>query len=881
MKNTIFFLGKLMNMRSLLAATIIVVLICSLTTIPASSWLNPESQNVSLAPSLPKVNTSVPSPAEILGYIPGTPYKFTMWKDVIKYFSILANSSDRVIIEHIGKSTLGRDMIIVIISSPSNIRKLSYYKAIAHMLSNPRMVTEDLAKSLISSGKVIVWLNMEIHSSECVSAEAALQFAYELASFNDERTRMILDNVIVIINPSMNPDGHDIYREWYARYRDTEYVGTSPPLYHIYAGHDNNRDWHEGNLVETRNVWKAFMKWRPQVFIDNHQMGRTSYRMFVPPYVDPVNQYIDPLIMYQWYASGGAVATYLESLGFEGVSLETIYDLFFPGYGDSWPSLHNAIGQTWELASAAGLTPVYVEYDELRKSVRTFGIHNPDPWSGGEWGPQHIAQYFINGWWALLEWCTKYKEQILYNYYLISKRNIEIEGSKPPYAYVIPMYQKDPKLVERVIDKLVAQGIEVQIGLEDFTYNGRTFEAGKYYIVYAAQPFADLVRVLLERDIPVGFPYFYDVTAWSYSLLKGIEVIPVNTTDVFHITTSAPLKSPTAIKGRIIGEVPATYGYIIDHVPTAFKLLNELLRRSETAEVYFLAEEVSIGNITFRPGAIFIRNVDASLIKELTEKYGLTTYAINEPLGLVKAYRVKSRPKVGIYFANEPGSITMNAGWNRLLMEMYGFDWIYIYPDDISIKNFKGVDILIVPAGSSRGIVDENLNYPLIDGIGKEGVAIIEEWIKNGGHYVGISYGGGVLLLKYGTGIVEANISKSELEIPGSIGLGKIDTTNFLGYGYDEYVPVYLYWPPLLTAKDEYVVMKYAENPFLSGYFGEKPEELAGKPLLLDIHVGSGRAVLFGFDPSYRCWTDATFMILFNAIYRSVSEPTSIAIGIK
>jgi hypothetical protein len=389
-------------------------------------------------------------------------------------------------------------MILVIISSPNNLRNLDNYRSIVNKLSNPRELSEKEAKVLSTKGKVFVFLNCDIHPDEYEDSESAMEFAWRLATAKDARTSEILENIILIINPSINPDGHDWYRDWYNKYKKTQYAGTSPPYYHEYVSHDLNRDWHEGNTKEIKEIWKVFLEWRPQVFIDNHMMGSKGYRMFISPECDPINPNINPLIQSQKFLFAGHILTTLERNNCNGVQIEEQFDLFFPGYGDSWPSLHHSVGSTWEIASSNGADPTYINFEELQAEAKSQSVHHLHPWEGGWWTFKDQVKYRLVAWYALLEAVSRFKEEILFNFYLANKAEIEKGLSQEPYAYLIPKDQKDSYTLAKMLNKLIDQGIEIRGSEEKFSLSGVSYPE-ETFVILMAQPYRALAKTLLEK----------------------------------------------------------------------------------------------------------------------------------------------------------------------------------------------------------------------------------------------------------------------------------------------------------------------------------------------------------------------------------------------
>lgn len=220
-----------------------------------------------------------PAPRDVLGFSPGDDRTIADWRQITDYFARLDKASDRVLIQTVGETTLGRPLIIAFISAPENLRDLDKYREIQRRLADPRLVADKAERDrLIREGRTVVAISCSIHSTEIVASQMSMQLAYELGTAADHETQEILQNTILILIPSANPDGVDIVANWYRKTLNTPYEGTEPPeLYHHYAGHDNDRDWFMLNLKETRAITRLFWReWFPQIVYDVHQQEQTG-----------------------------------------------------------------------------------------------------------------------------------------------------------------------------------------------------------------------------------------------------------------------------------------------------------------------------------------------------------------------------------------------------------------------------------------------------------------------------------------------------------------------------------------------------------------------------------------------------------------------------
>src|SRR5262245_45214565 len=272
---------------------------------------------------------AIPSPRAVLGFTAGDDRTIADWSQITNYYGRLDKASDRVSVETIGQSTLKRPLIVAFISARENILALRKYKDIQRQLADPRTVTSDPQKNrLLATGKVVVAISCSIHSTEIVASQMSMQLAYDLATAQDPETRQVLQNTILLLIPSPNPDGIDIVASWYRKTLGTPQEGSAPPeLYHHYAGHDDNRDWFMINLKETQMITRLlWQEWYPQIVYDVHQQGSNGSRFFIPPFFDPPNPNIAPLLLRQVGLIGHKIAADVQAAGFEGVLTNALYD---------------------------------------------------------------------------------------------------------------------------------------------------------------------------------------------------------------------------------------------------------------------------------------------------------------------------------------------------------------------------------------------------------------------------------------------------------------------------------------------------------------------------------------------------------------------------
>jgi zinc carboxypeptidase len=492
----------------------------------------------------------IPTPRSILGFEPGEERKLVEWPLLVRYFEALAKASDRVDYRELGKTTLGAPFIALVISSPQNLRRLDYYRKLNDGLADPRTFhTSRAAREALQNGKTVVLLTSSIHSTEVGGHLSPVALAYRLATDTSATTRTILDNVILWLVPSLNPDGVTIVARWYNHTLGTAAEGTAPPeLYHHYAGHDNNRDWYAFTQVETQlTVDSLYNVWHPQIVHDIHQMDAYGARLFLPPYLDPIEPNVDPLLIDGVNALGSAMAWELGGQGKTGISINSTYDAWTPAR--AYQHYHGGVRILSETASADLATSIEIPFDRLQARERGYNPRErswnfTNPWRGGRWSIRDIVSYQTDGAYALLTHAARERERWLANFFNVETH--AIHGWRDwPYAYLIPARQ-DSTGLSALLGILHRGGVEIRTALQPFIAAGQRHAAGTYVIVLR-QPYASFAKTLLEpqhypdrRLYPGGPPEKpYDVTANTLPLLMGVSASAVN--DSIRVPLSAPI----------------------------------------------------------------------------------------------------------------------------------------------------------------------------------------------------------------------------------------------------------------------------------------------------------------------------------------------------
>jgi hypothetical protein len=478
---------------------------------------------------------AVPAPEDVLGFRPGDDRRLAGWSQTVEYFRRLAAASPRVRVEELGKTTLGAPFVLATISAPENIERLETYKDIQRRLADPRTLRrgEAEAEGLISNGKAVVLITCGVHSTEVGSYLSGMLIAHRLASSDEPEVREILNNTIVLLVPSLNPDGVDIVKRWYDRTLGTPYEGTNPPeLYHKYVGHDDNRDWYAFTQAETKlTVDKVHNVWHPQIVHDIHQQGAYGSRLFLPPYMQPVEPNVPRQLVEGYTELGHFMADNMLKAGFKGITWDSTYDAWTPSR--AYSHYHGGVRILSETASVNIATPVSVRADQLRAGegydARKATPNFPVLWPGGDWSLRDITNYMTAAAFELLKHAARNREAWLKRFYSIGREAVRPRHSGELYAYVVPPSANSPAL----LDILRRGGVEVEIA-NRFNAGAKTYPRGTA-VVRMAQPYGAFAKALLEpqhypdlRDAS-GHPVApYDVTAHTLPLLMNVEADPVN-----------------------------------------------------------------------------------------------------------------------------------------------------------------------------------------------------------------------------------------------------------------------------------------------------------------------------------------------------------------
>ncbi|TVP56558.1 MAG: hypothetical protein EA351_07550 [Gemmatimonadales bacterium] len=749
--------------------------------------------------SPPAQAQTIPTPLEHFGQELGAEGHLANWHQLSAYYERVALASPRVQIDTLGPSTLGEPFVKMIITSEANHQNLDRYREIQHLLSDPRRIASDAERdALIAEGRTVVLTTSHIHSTEVGAGQMPARLVHQLATSDEPDILEILDETILILIPSLNPDGTQMVSEWWNEWKGTEFEGAPlPRLYHHYIGHNNNRDWFFFAQKETRmTVLGAHNSWRPQIVHDVHQMGSNGARLFIPPYIDPVEPNVDPRLIAGLNQLGTWIRADMTKDGYDGIVTDAIFDIYTPAR--AYMHYHGGVRILSETASASWANPIEIDFDDLggdgNYDARVMSSNFPSPWMGGRWGLDDIVDYMEAASISLLRNAATKRTFWLENYYEVHRAAVEGWDSWPA-AWVVPGDQAYEAGIDQLLRVLTTGNVEVHRTRDVFTTGGHTFPEGSY-VIPMQQPYAAFAQTMLEpqeypdlRQYPGGPPIRpYDATAHSLPLLFGIEA------------------------------------HAIDQVPSVD--LSEPIPRFEE----------------------FSFPVPAHLLAE-------------------------GPPRIGLYRSyNEP----MPQGWTRWLFDLAGVRYYPLRNDDIQAGDLANLyDVIIVqdqsPNAIRNGYPADRMPEPFAGGIGESGEEALRAFLEAGGRIVAIDEATDWAIDAFDLGVANAvtDLPGQDFYIPGSILRLDLDPTHEISQG----VPAEnfaWYWRTSrafeVTDPDARIVGRYGEgDPRLAGWvLGE--EHVAGKPALVEVPVGAGEVILFGFQPNFRGQTVGSWPIFFNAL---------------
>jgi len=696
----------------------------------------------------------ITTPREHLGFDIGDDYHLVTYTQFESYVRKLAEESPRLVLEEIGTTSEGRTQLMAVITSPENHRNLARYKEISRRLALAEGLTESEARALADEGKAVVWIDGGLHGTEVVGTHQLPVLIYEMVSRTDPETMRFLNDVILLA-PHANPDGMELVSSWYMRNPVTEERTTRglPRLYNWYVGHDNNRDGYMNSLVETENMSRVlYREWFPQIMYNPHQTGPVGTVVFVPPFRDPFNYNIDPLVIMGIEGVGTEMHTRLIAEGKGGSVMRSGagFSTWWNGGQRTTPYWHNMIGLLTEINGNP--TPIEIPFIPDRQLPHS---DLPLPVEPGPFSFHQAIDYSITIDRAVIDYASRNRDKLLFNIWRMGKNSIE-RGStdtwtvhpqriaaveeaaggagedvatasvagyggrgvplnlyeevlhdpahRDPRGFILPADQADFPTATKFVNTLIKSGVAIHRATSDFTVAGKTYPRGSY-VVKAAQAFRPFVMDMFEpQDHPNDFAYPggppiapYDATGWNLAYQMGVEFDRI--LDGFD----GPFEKIEGFAEPLAGTVSnasGARGFMLSHdYVDAFVVINRLMETGEN--VYWLSEPVTIDGNQYPAGTVYIRSRGGTegRLEQMATELGVSFHGVSS-MPRTPALELDD-VRIGLW--DQYGG-SMPSGWVRLLFEKFEFPFEVVYPPRLDEGNLeRDFDVLVFPTGAIPG----------------------------------------------------------------------------------------------------------------------------------------------------------------------------------
>ncbi|MGB1841159.1 MAG: M14 family metallopeptidase [Longimicrobiales bacterium] len=869
----------------------------------------------------------VTSPEDFFGHEVGADYLLFNYERMHEYVIQLTNESDRMVLDTIGYTEEGRPQFQAIITSPGNHTNLARYREISRRLAKSEGVSREEARQLADEGKAIIWIDGGLHATEVLGAAQLTEMIYRLNEYTDAETTRILDDVVILATHA-NPDGMTLVSDWYMRVDDLMARSTSgvPVLYNKYAGHDNNRDFYMAALAETQNMNRSmYREWFPQIVYNHHQTGPQGTVMFAPPFRDPPNHYLDPLIITSLDRVGSAMHQRFVLEGKGGTTMRSgaSYSTWWNGGLRTTPYFKNMIGLLTETIGHP--TPIEIPFIPRRQMPKG---DIPLPVEPGPWHFRQSVEYSQTANWAVLDYASRNSDHLLFNIWQMGQNSIErgntdswttlpfeIDAAaeaidrgtrddwqrilrnpadRDPRGFIIPRDQRDFPTATKFVNTLLYNGVDVHRATGDFMVGGTSYPAGSY-VVKAAQAFRPHVLDMFEKQQhPNDFAYPgapptapYDNTGWTLAWQMGVEYDRVmeGFDGPFELIDDI-IDGPPA---GVVANADGARGFVVDHINDAFVAVNRTLAAGDG--VWWYTDEVTAGGQTFGVGAFYLET-DRERIEQLAEEKGLDFVGVPQrPSG--NAMQL-DRVKIGLW--DQYGG-SMPSGWTRMILEDFEFDFDVLFPPDFDDGDLGAYDVLLFDDGAipsmdggggrggffaSRGPDPSTVPEEYRGRMGRmsadSSIPPILDFVRQGGAAIAI---GSSANLAYHAGLPVENhlvadgqpLSREEYFTPGSVLDMKVEQISPLTHGFDGRTDVlFSHSPTFSLAADaeargvRRIGWYDTASPLRSGWaWGEQYlEDGVGA---FEADYGQGKLFIFGPKITFRAQSHGTFGFLFNGIY--------------
>ena len=853
---------------------------------------------------------AIPTHSQVLGY--GVGERITNHGDMLRFFEALERAApERIKIFEYARSWEGRKLIYAAIGTPENLAHLDDFAANMQKLSDPRLTNEKAAKQIINDLPVSVWLEHGVHGNEISSTDAAMMTAYHLlAAPNEPTNKKILANTLVFIDPLQNPDGRTRFTSTYYASVGLEHSGDrlsaeqNEPWPRGRSNHylfDMNRDWLAITQPETAGRIKALNHFKPTVVIDLHEMGGDESYFFSPA-AEPINPFMSKAQLENTGLIGKNIGKNFDDFGFDYFTRE-VFDAFYPGYGDSWPTFYGASASTYEVASTRG---------EVYRTKSGKMMYYKDT----------VQRHFVASI-ATAEGASDNREKILHDFYRYQEDAI-ISGKndKNERVFILPNV-RDKAASHRLATLMAQHGAEVKQATQDFKACGVNYKSGAYYID-TAQPRGKFVKTTFTQQVDMSANFLkeqerlrarnlsdqiYDITGWSLPLMFNVDT---NACGKEVDVASSIVKADSPLQGSVT-HADAKVAYLVPWGDMAAgRFLTAALQAGlsiKSADQAFVLE----GKTHFPAGSLIIETKAnaqglSAVVQKLAQQSGAQVVGVDSSwvtdgpsFGSEHTAHMLA-PKIAMAW-DEPTN-SLSAGSTRFVIErQFNYPVTAIRSDRLARADLSAYQVLILPAG----------NYA--DALGNSGISNIKEWVKQGG--VLLTLGSATRfaaeadllavqrelaykddktataksdakkeptvagqLFKNKAELVKASIDHEESPdyVAGVLANVEVDQEHWLTAGVNPSLVAMvsgndIYTPIKLSSGKNLAWFADPKNVLASGYlWQENQQQLAYKPFLIHQPSGKGMIVAFTQEPTSRAYLDGLNVLLMNSIFRAAAH---------
>lgn len=828
----------------------------------------------------------IPAPQSYFGFAMGTTGRLAGFDKIKQYFRLVADRSDRVNYQVVDRTTMGNDYPVLFVSSPRNLRNLRQIVRDNQRLADPRGISEKEARRLSERSKPVYLIEGTLHSTEVGNTQALVDIVHRFATEDSDYTETVLDNAVLLVIPSANPDGQHLVVDHFNKTAGTEYDRVYPDLYHKYVGHDDNRDWFMFTQREIRTRVRLEQTYRPVVGHYMHQAGTRGPRLWTPPYDEPLGGGVDPITIQSATLQGQEAARALTAEGKKGVGTDDAYGIFWNADVMGFSTFLGTSLFLTEIASVKDLAYPYKSSDGKPLGPQNRTMRMLQPYDKNTWTLEQIVAYAKTAAYAGIENVADNPESWLFNnLYRTARNGVALPDVVPgtPYAYVVPSGQRDPFAVLEMMRIFEFGRVEIEQARTPFTAGGKTYPAGSY-VLRTRQPLGRWIDQLLKIDeypeeaarkcgeCPLIMPY--SETTDNVALLLGVDVDPVE--DAFNAqlrrvwrVRPQPVRMPAAPRGAyLVG--PESYG--VAHV----------LARLQKAKVptFRSAEEFKAAGRTFAPGTVVVPPTATArhVLQRVSADTGLQVYGTDE-LPKVDGFTLKPGTKVGLI----RGANNMPGGWMMWMFDHYGIDYKVVSADDYADLSEK-YDTIVLADGISKSDIVEGLDpakhppeFRWARGVGEEGWAKLADYVSGGGNLVAIGSAS-----ETARQLLKLPIENAAPSDPAKLNARGV----LLRATYDPEVPAAWGMPKsgavwfnrdaaYEVTGDAEVASRYpGDGDLLVSGYAHGTATLNGLANVATFEVGKGRATIAGSEITFRSWPRQTWPIVINSIYQGPSKPS-------